>query len=123
MEEIGHLVRRRDFAIDVVLRFAPDGNLTRDGNFFAVVVPDGRVGSVAVVEDDGDGGLGDARLALFVDELGQVPRADLGQVRDSQNEADGVEDVGFAGAVQARDCVEVWVESDCREREGERFRR
>ena len=37
---------------------------------------------------------------------------------DAQDEADGVEDVGFAGAVEAGDGVEVRVESK-REREEE----
>ena len=66
---------------------------------------------MGVVEYDGDACLGDSGLTLFVDEFGEVAGADLAEVRDSEDEADGVEDVGFAGSVEACDRVEVWVES------------
>jgi hypothetical protein len=35
----------------------------------------------------------------------------LGEVGDAEDEADGVEDVGFAGAVEAGDGVEVGIEA------------
>jgi len=63
-------------------------------------------GAVGVVEDDGDGGLGDAGLALLVYEFLEVGSPDLLQVGDAEDEADGIEDVGLAGTVQAGDGVE-----------------
>jgi len=68
-------------------------------------------GAVGVVEDDGDGGLGDASLALLVDEFLEVGSPDLLQVGDSEDEADGVQDVRLAGTVQAGDGVEERVEA------------
>jgi hypothetical protein len=112
MEEVGDLVGGGYLAVDEVLALAADGDLARDGYFGAVVVSDGTGGGVGVVEYDGDACLGDSGLALFVDEFGEVAGADLAEVRDSEDEADGVEDVGFAGSVEACDRVEVWVESE-----------
>ena len=68
-------------------------------------------GAVGVVEDDGDGGLGDASMALLVDEFLEVGSPDLLQVGDSEDEADGVQDVRLAGTVQAGDGVEERVEA------------
>ena len=85
-------------------------NLPRDRDLLVVVVAQRRLGLVQVVEGDCDCGLGDARVAALVDELLQVGCAHLGQVRDAEHKADGVEDVGLAGAVEARDGVEVRVE-------------
>lgn len=68
-------------------------------------------GAVGVVEDDGDGGLGDAGLALLVYEFLEVGSPDLLQVGDAEDEADGIEDVGLAGTVQAGDGVEERVEA------------
>jgi hypothetical protein len=74
-----------------------------------VLVPDRASGGVCVVEDDGDGRLGDARLALLVDEVLEVAGADLREVRDAEDEADGVEDVALAAPVEAGDGVELRV--------------
>jgi hypothetical protein len=80
-----------------------------------VLVADRRRCRVAVVEDDRHGRLGHAGLALLVDEVLQVGGAHLAQVRDAEHEADGVEDVRLAAAVQARDRVKGLVPSrdDC----------
>ena len=66
---------------------------------------------VLVVEDHGHGGLGDPGLALLVDELLQRVGAHGREVADAEHEADGVEDVGLARAVEARDGVEEAVEA------------
>jgi hypothetical protein len=50
-------------------------------------------------------------LSLLVYELGKVAGADLSQVRDSEDEADRVQDVGLAGSIESCDGVEVRVES------------
>jgi hypothetical protein len=93
MKEVRDLVRRRDFSIDEILGFAPDGNLSSDCNLGAVVVSDGTVGCIAVVEDYGYAGFADACLSLFVNEFGEIAGSDLAQVCDSQDKADGVENV------------------------------
>lgn len=67
--------------------------------------------AVGVVEDDGDGGFGDSGLALLVDELLEVGSPNLLQIGDAENEADGIENVRFAGTVQAGDGVEEGVEA------------
>ena len=110
VEEIGHLPRGLDLSVDQILALPPDEHLARDIDLLELLVPHGARGFVLIVEHDGDAGLVDARLALLVHELGEVAGADLGQVGDSQDEADGVEDVGFSRPVEARDGVEVGVE-------------
>jgi hypothetical protein len=111
VKQIGHLPRRRIPPINQILALAPDQHLPRHVDLLALLVSHGTAGFVLVVEHDGDGGLVDARLALFVNELGEVAGADLREVLNAQDEADGVEDVGFAGAVEARYGVEVRVEA------------
>lgn len=66
---------------------------------------------VDVVEHERDASLGHPRLALLVHQLLQVRHADLGQVRDAQHEANRVQDVAFAAAVETRDSVELRVEA------------
>lgn len=85
-------------------------NLARDGDLGRVLVAERGAGAVGVVEDDGDGGLGDAGLALLVDELLERGGAHRAKVCDAEHEADGVEDVGLAGAVEPGDGVEQRVE-------------
>lgn len=99
-------------AIDKVFVPSTNYNLARDGDLGRVLVAEGGagVGAVGVVEDDGDGGLGDAGLALLVDELLERGGAHLAEVGDAEHEADGVEDVGLAGAVEPGDGVEQRVE-------------
>lgn len=111
MEQVGHLPRRTVPSINEIFTLAPDENLPRDIDLLALLVPHRTIGLVFIVKNDCDRGLVDARLALFVDELGEVAGANLGEVLDAEHEADGVENVWFAGAVEACDGVEVRVES------------
>lgn len=111
MKQVGHLPRRTVPPINQIFTLAPDQNLPRHIDLLALLVSHGTGGFVLVVEYDGDGCLVNARLALFVHEFGEVASANLGEVLDSQDEADGVEDIGFAGAVEACDGVEVRVKS------------
>ena len=66
---------------------------------------------VPIVEYNGNTGLVDTRLSLFVDQLGQVPGTNLGEIGNSEDEADGVENVGFARTIEAGDGIEVGIES------------
>ncbi|KAB2621767.1 structural maintenance of chromosomes protein 2-1 [Pyrus ussuriensis x Pyrus communis] len=76
------------------------------------LVSEGTTGAVKIVEDYGDGGLGYSALALPVDELLEVGGANLLQIGNSQDKADGVEDVGLARSVQTRYGVEKCVEPE-----------
>jgi hypothetical protein len=66
---------------------------------------------VLVVENDRNGGFVYSSLSLFVDELGKISGAYLGQVRYTEHEANGVENVGFTRPVQAGNGVEVRIET------------
>ncbi|PON56293.1 hypothetical protein PanWU01x14_183050, partial [Parasponia andersonii] len=76
-----------------------------------VLVPKGASTPIGIIENNGDGGLGNTRLSLLVNKLLEIGSPDLLQIGDAQHEADGVEDVGLSGAVEARDSVEEWVET------------
>lgn len=54
--------------------------LAGDGDGVVLVVPHGAARFFAVVEHDGDGGLGDAGVPALVDELAHAGDADLGAV-------------------------------------------
>lgn len=64
-----------------------------------MIVSDGTIFCIGVVEYYGDGCLGDPGLALFVDKFGEVSGSDLTEVCDTEDEADGVEDVGFSRTI------------------------
>lgn len=109
LKQVLHRLLLRAVAIDQVFRRAPQHDLSRyrDGGVF--LEADGRSLLVFVVEHNGDAGLCHAGLAALVDEILEVLRADGGEVGDAEDEADGVEDVGFSGAVEAGDGVEGFV--------------
>lgn len=98
-------------AVDEVLADAAHGDLARDGELGHVLKGHRGLGAVRVVEDDRDTGLGDAGLAALVDQVLEVARAHGRQVGDAEDEADGVQDIGLAAAVEPRDGVEAWVEA------------
>lgn len=75
------------------------------------LVTKGTSAAVRVIEDDGDGGLGNTGLSLLVDKFLEIGSPDLLQVSDAQNEADGIENVGLSGAVEPRYGVEEGVEA------------
>ena len=50
---------------------------------------------VSVIKGDGHSGLGDSSLTVLVHQLLQVGRPDVGEVGDSQQEADGIQYVTF----------------------------
>lgn len=64
---------------------------------------------VMIVEDDGHTRLGNSCLATLVDKILQVLCSHSRHVRNTQNETDGIEDVGLATAVQTSDRVEGFV--------------
>lgn len=97
-------------AIDKVFVPSTNNNLARDSDLGRVLIAERGAGAVGVVEDDGDGSLGDPGLALLVDELLERGGAHLAEICDAEHEADGVEDVGLAGAVEPGDGVEQRVE-------------
>ena len=66
-------------SVDEVFVFSSDDDLSGDGDFFVVFVAHRRLGFVMVVEGDGHGGLGDAGLTVFVDQLLQIRGAHLRQ--------------------------------------------
>ena len=55
--------------IDEVFVFAADDDLPGDGDLVEVLVAQGRLLLVSIVESDGDSGLGDARLTVLVDQF------------------------------------------------------
>lgn len=57
----------RAMAIDKVFACAAEDNLARDRDLAIFFEADGRLLLVSVVENNGDAGFGDARLASFVD--------------------------------------------------------
>jgi len=105
-----HPGRLGKMTIDKVFVPSTNYNLARDGDLGRVLIAERGAGAVGVVEDDGDGGLGDPGLTLLIDELLERGGADLAEVGDAEHEADGVEDVGLAGAVEPGDGVEQRVE-------------
>mmetsp|Transcript_65002 Transcript_65002/g.164753 ORF Transcript_65002/g.164753 Transcript_65002/m.164753 type:complete len:740 (+) Transcript_65002:1548-3767(+) len=87
-----------------------DHDLAGDGDLIVLLVADGAAGLLLIVEYDCHASLGDTCLTLLVDQLRQVANSDLGQVRDTQDEANRVQDVGLAAAVQTGDRIELLVE-------------
>ena len=111
MEEILDLGGLDGVAVDEVLVLAANHDLAGDGDLVKVLVAHRAGFLVGIVKVDADRGLGHPGLALLVDELLEVADPDLGKVGDAEDEADGVEDVGLAAAVQARDGIKAGVKA------------
>lgn len=94
-----------------VLIPAPNNYLPRDRDFRAVLVAKGTTAAIGVIKDNGDSGLGDPGLALLVNKFLEVGSANLLEIGDPKNEADGIEDVGLTGAIEPRDGVEEGIEA------------
>ena len=97
-EEVLHPVVLDIAPVDQVLVLSSDDHLPGDGNLVEVLVAQGRLLFVPVVECYGDGGFGDAGLAILVDKLLEVGGPDMTQVGDAEEEADGVQDVTLSGS-------------------------
>ena len=82
--------------VDEVLVLAADDDLPGDGHLIVVLVSERRLLLVSVVEGDGDCRLGDASLAVLVDQFLQVGCSDVAQVGDTEEEADGIQNVAFS---------------------------
>ena len=82
--------------VDEVLVLAADDDLPGDGHLIVVLVSERRLLLVSVVEGDGDCGLGDASLAVLVDQFLQVGCSYVAQVGDTEEEADGIQNVAFS---------------------------
>jgi len=54
---------------------------------------DGGFAGLFVVKDDGDAGLCDACLSAFVDQILEILGSDGAHVGDSEDKADGIEDI------------------------------
>ena len=111
VEEIGHLPRGRVPSINQIFALPPNEHLTRHIDLPILLIPHRTERFILVVEHDGNTGLVDTRLSLFVDQLGQIPGTNLGEIGNSEDEADGVENVGFAGTIETGDGIEVGIES------------
>lgn len=88
----------------------PPTHLAGDGDLLEVLETVGAGSGVTVVEDNGDAGLGNPRLALLVDELLQVAHPDMAEVREAQHKTNRVQNVRLAAPVEPGDRVEGWVE-------------
>lgn len=98
-------------AVDEVLVLAANHHLTGDRDLVEVLVAHGASLLVCIVKVDADRGLGHPGLALLVDKLLQIANANLREVGDAEDEADGVEDVGLAAAIQTSDGVKAGVKT------------
>ena len=69
------------------------------------------VGLILIVEDNCDNGFVDSCLPLFVHQFGEVTSPNLTQVGNSEDEANRVQDIGFSGAIQSSDGIEMWIKA------------
>lgn len=111
MEEIGHLASGGIPPIDEVFALPPYENLACHVDLLALLVADGARCFVFIVKHNCDAGLVYAGLPLLVNELGQIPSANLAQIGDAENEADGVQNIRFSRSIEAGDCIEVGIKS------------
>ena len=96
--------------VDVVFRLRVlDG--ARHDNLVEVSVAGRRLRLVAIVEFDGDGGLGDSRVTLLVDKFLQLFSSHVRQLGDTQHEAEGIQDIRLPTAIQTGDRIEFLVKS------------
>ena len=108
-EEGLHFFSSLRLAINVVFRLRVL-NRTSDNNSVQVGIAWRRLCFVSIVKFDGDCGLSDSRVALLVDKLLQLFSTHVSQLGNSQNEANGIQNVRFSTAVKASDSIEFLIE-------------
>mmetsp|Transcript_26556 Transcript_26556/g.47063 ORF Transcript_26556/g.47063 Transcript_26556/m.47063 type:complete len:265 (+) Transcript_26556:3148-3942(+) len=109
MEKVLDLILLNVVRVEEVAVAPADDDLPCDRDLVVHLIPDRTAGLVLVVEDYGHAGLCHSSLALLVHELRQVADANLSEIGDAENKANGVQDVGLATAIQASDCIELLV--------------
>lgn len=99
-------LQRRFVAIQQVLADVAHADLSSHSDLRDVFKPHGRFRTIGVVKDNRDTCSSHTCLTAFIDQIHQVVRTDRRHLSDTKHETDGVEDVGFTGAVETRDGVE-----------------
>ena len=107
MEKVLDLTSLGGVSVDEVLALASDEDLPGHGDLGRTLVANGGSVWIRVVENNCHDSLVHSRLTLLVNQLVEVPGPDLTEVGDSQNEADGVENVTLPTPIQPRDGIEM----------------
>ena len=97
-EEVLHPVVLDIAPVDEVLVLPPNDDLPGDGDLVEVLITQGRLFLVPVVEGYWDSGFRDASLTVLVNQLLEIDRPDVTQVGDAKKEADGIQDVALSGS-------------------------
>lgn len=93
-------------AVDEIFACATEHDLASNRNVGVLLEANWRLRSVAVVEHNSHTGFGDTGLATLVDEVLEVLRSNGAHVGNSENKANGVQNVGFTRAIEASNRVE-----------------
>lgn len=80
-------------------RVSPKTHLSRNHDLILILKPLWTLALVRIIKDDGDARPGDASITALVDEVYEVLGSETLEGGDTEDEADGVEDVGLAGSI------------------------
>jgi hypothetical protein len=97
------------------------GYLTSDSDLLTILQPNGTLLPLRIIKNDCDARFRDPCLPALVYQVLLVLRAHLRHVSDTEYETDGIENVGFARAVEASDGVEARVPARYLRSDGVRF--
>jgi hypothetical protein len=89
----------RTVPVNEVFAGPAENNLSRNGDGRIFFEPDWRFRGVPIVENDCHARFGNAGLTALVDEILEILRSNRAHIRDTEDETDGVENVGFTTAV------------------------
>lgn len=105
------------YAVDEVFAGAAQDDLSRYRDFIVLLEANGAILLVAIVEDDGNAGLGDSSLSALVDKFLRAPistsssmrlsptthlevrRPNRSQIGEAEHKTYRVEDVGFSRSI------------------------
>jgi hypothetical protein len=109
LEEVLNRLLLRAVTVDQVFGSPAEHDLPRDRYLSIFLESDGRLGLISIVKHNGDAGLGDAGLSALRTSKTLFTSADGAHVRDAEDEAYRIEDIGLSRAVQASNRVETFV--------------
>ena len=118
VEKVLHLTSLGGVSVDKVFALPSNQDLPGYGDLGGTLVADGGSVGIRVVENNCHDSLVHSRLTLLVNQLVEVSGSDLTEVGDSQNEADGVENVTLSTSIQTRDGIEMRIKPVERGRRG-----
>lgn len=95
--------------VDEIFAGTTQNDLARNRYTAIFLKTNWRLGFIAIIEYDGHTGFRNTSLAALINEILEVLGSHGAHIRNTEDEANGIEDVGFSTTVETGDGIERFV--------------